>query len=101
MLDTARLRYKELIEGVNGLLYQSKQQTGIPSLKLQYSKRRGYFLSMDPKEKLNDVARRTFIQITYQAKRMICSTQELNSFNSRISQTIDEIFVHQDSYVSY
>jgi DNA mismatch repair ATPase MutS len=62
-------------------------------MKLQYNARRGYFLSFDVKTKMNAELDSLFIQQLKQKKKIICSTEELNSKNIRIKDLVEEILL--------
>ena len=68
------------------------ENTGITSLKLKHSLSRGYFLSMESKEKPENF-KNLFIQVLKKKNNFICSTEILISLNSKIKELVEEIFL--------
>ncbi len=99
LLDVARRQYLDMIENMNQTVNGYKEKTGISSIKLQYNVRRGYYLSFDAKTTLSPESKRLFIQITKQSKKIVCSTEELNSINQKIRDIMEEIYLLTDTVV--
>lgn len=99
LLDVARRQYLDMIEGMNSTVNGYKEQTGISSLKLLYNVRRGYYLSFDAKTTLSPESKRLFIQLTKQSRKIVCSTEELNSINQKIRDIMEEIYLLTDTVV--
>jgi DNA mismatch repair protein MSH4 len=93
-LDVARRQYSETIEDVHSLVKELQDTTGISSLKLKHSLNRGYYLVMDSKEKPPNV----FIQVMKKKNSLHCSTENLISFNFKIKELLEEIFLLTEKY---
>lgn len=76
-----------------------KEELELSSLKLSFSARRGFYVSMDAKSILSQDAKKLFIQLSHQTKKITCSTQELQSLNSRIKDIQEEIYLLTDTCV--
>jgi hypothetical protein len=59
---------------MHNLVKQYREQYDLSSIRLQYSARRGHYVSIE--EKL-DTLPRIFVQVVKQGKRQNCSTDEL------------------------
>jgi DNA mismatch repair ATPase MutS len=93
-LDVARRQYSETIEDIHSLVKELQENTGILSLKLKHSLNRGYYLVMDSKEKPPNV----FIQVMKKKNSFHCSTENLISFNFKIKELLEEIFLLTEKF---
>ncbi|KAL0486176.1 DNA mismatch repair protein MutS [Acrasis kona] len=100
LLDVARRQLMELTQEVHEHVRQLIDQTGITSLKLQYNTRRGYYLSYDNRANISPQSDATFIQQLRNKKRVVCSTEDLNSKNFRIKDLVEEILLLTESVIS-
>ena len=81
---------------LNNLVDKYVIDFGIESLKLNYLSSKGYFLSMKSTEKIEDF-KQYFIQILKKKTKYHCTTEEIDSLNTRIKDSIEEIFLLTDS----
>jgi DNA mismatch repair ATPase MutS len=97
-LDVARRQYSETIEEINSLVKELQETTGISSLKLKHSLKRGYYLIMESKEK--PTSHHVFIQVMKKKNSFHCSTENLISFNFKMKELLEEIFLLTEKYFS-
>ena len=88
MLDVARKTYSEAVEDINGLETKYKETYKLDKLKLKYSTKRGYYLSLNS---FVGVLPDIFIQVLQQKKTIKFSTEELISLNERQKEAMKEI----------
>lgn len=91
VLDVLRQTLMETTQDMDRLVCHYRDELQLDDLKLLYSERRGYHITLPVAHK--EVAERNgFIQLQSQAKRTLaCSTEQLAQLNSRAKETICQI----------
>lgn len=98
-MDVARKTYSETIEDIHNLVNSYKDEYSIPSLKVNFSARRGHFLTMDAKAMKNNTLPPIFIQVSRQKDKISCSTEDLIRLNQRNNDSLNEISLLSDFVV--
>ncbi|KAI9321902.1 muts domain V-domain-containing protein [Dichotomocladium elegans] len=101
LLDVARQTYKETMEDIYELANEYSESSGLP-IKLQFSATKGFFLCLSEghlKHGQYDLPP-TFINVAKKKKQFIFTTLELLQKNSRMDESLTEVYLMSDSTVS-
>ncbi|CAO3697576.1 unnamed protein product [Rhizopus microsporus] len=100
LLDVARQAYKEAIEDTYELVSEYSENTGL-KMKLQFSASSGFFIQMSTSE-LSDgnTLPDKFINVVTKRKMLHFTTLEILQSNSRINESLMEVYLMSDKVVS-
>lgn len=90
-LDTTREIYTELHEDIYELLESLRSESGFGNIKIMHSQKRGFYLSIENTESNSIHLPNTFIQVYKYKRRIMFSTLELNSLNTRLREVTEDI----------
>ncbi|KAJ5068017.1 muts protein [Anaeramoeba ignava] len=97
LLDVARKTYSETIEDIYKLVELYKEEYQIPNLKLLYTRKRGYYLSIPLAiGHLPEV----FVKAIRHRKRWLCTSDNLIALNERNKESITEILLLTEGVIN-
>jgi len=96
LLDAARQVYTEAIEDVYAMANNYRALHNLPSLKVQYNSKRGYFFTVPVSVKNIPTI---FGSAAMQGKKWMISTDQLETLNIRIKESLKDIYLMTDRVV--
>ncbi|KAI9493031.1 DNA mismatch repair protein Msh4 [Zychaea mexicana] len=100
LLDVARQTYKETIEDIYELATEYTESSGL-NIKLQFNAPKGFYLSL-PADQLEEstILPQVFINVVKKKKQYTFTTLELLQKNSRMNESLTEVYLMSDKTVT-
>ncbi|KAI9276945.1 muts domain V-domain-containing protein, partial [Phascolomyces articulosus] len=100
LLDVARQTYKETIEDIYEMASEYNESSGL-NIKLQFNAPKGFYLSL-PADQLDENAAldQIFINVVKKKKQYTFTTLELLQKNSRMNESLAEVYLMSDKTVT-
>jgi DNA mismatch repair protein MSH4 len=99
LLQVARTTYTESLEDMTALVDELRLRTGLASLRIRYSTKKGYFLSV-PTAAVGATLPADFVQVTRSRSRVEATTAAFASLNTRNAESFGEIVLHTATEVA-
>ncbi|KAN0001110.1 hypothetical protein ACTFIZ_000022 [Dictyostelium cf. discoideum] len=93
LLDVCKKTYKEITDDINKLTKFYKEQFKLPQLKLQHCQTKGYYYSLQCKNKTLFHLPNVFVRSSYRNQRYYLFSEELTSLSRRSREVFEEIII--------
>ncbi|CAL5442005.1 unnamed protein product [Camellia sinensis] len=95
LLDIARRSFCDISEAIHKLANQYREDFKVPSLKIPFNKRQGFYFSI-PQKDIQGKLPSKFIQVVKHGNNIHCSTLELASLNVRHKSAAAECYIRTE-----
>ncbi|KAI8145098.1 muts protein 4 [Fennellomyces sp. T-0311] len=99
LLDVGKQTYKETIEDIYEMANEYNESTGL-NIKLQFSAAKGFYLSLPTDQISDNSLPPIFINVVKKKKQYTFTTLELLQKNSRMDESLTEVYLMSDKTVT-